>query len=202
MNKTKNNLPFSKGCYDSIPRGKGEFSENKTPADTLHIALLSAYAVGLHSIEALIPTPVPWLRLGLANIMTLTTLYLYGLKAGMIVTLTRVFIRSLIAGTFLGPAFVMSLGAGITSTFVMWAVKAMVGRFFSPISASFFGALTHNITQLFLAYLLFVKRIEAILLISPFIIVAGIVTGIFNGIVTNLILKKIQQSRETEGEVS
>ena len=74
---------------------------NKIRPETIHIALLSAYAVGLHSIEALIPTPVPWLRLGLANIITLTTLYLYGFKAGMTVTLTRVFIRSLLAGTFL-----------------------------------------------------------------------------------------------------
>jgi heptaprenyl diphosphate synthase len=61
---------------------------------------------------------------------------------------------------------------------------------------SFFGALTHNITQLFLAYILFVRRIEAILIISPIIILAGVITGIFNGIVTNLILKKIRQSKE------
>lgn len=163
---------------------------------TLHIALLSAYAVGLHSIEALIPTPVPWLRLGLANIITLTTLYLYGLRAGMTVTLTRVFIRSLLAGTFLGPAFLMSLGGGVASTLVMWAAKKLFGKILSPIGVSFFGALTHNITQLFLAYLFFVRRVEAILIISPFIIAAGIVTGIFNGIVTSLILKKIRESKE------
>ena len=153
MDKIKNDVPFP--------------DNQKIRTETLHIALLSAYAVGLHSIEALIPTPVPWLRLGLANIITLTTLYLYGLRAGMIVTLTRVFIRSLLAGTFLGPAFVMSLGGGIASTLVMWAIKAILGRFSNPISVSFFGALTHNITQLFLAYILFVKRIEAILIVSP-----------------------------------
>ncbi|MEW6602415.1 MAG: Gx transporter family protein [Nitrospirota bacterium] len=168
---------------------------------TLNIALLSAYAVGLHSIEALIPTPVPWLRLGLANIITLTTLYLYGLRAGMIVTLTRVFIRSLLAGTFLGPAFVMSLGGGVASTLVMWGLKVIFGRLFSPVSVSIFGALTHNIVQLFLAYLLFVRRIEAILIISPVILGAGLITGIFNGMVTGLIIKKIQEKKET-GEVA
>jgi heptaprenyl diphosphate synthase len=177
---------------DKAPSGEGQ----KISPETLHIALLSAYAVGLHSIEALIPTPVPWLRLGLANIITLTTLYLYGLRAGMIVTLTRVFIRSLLAGTFLGPAFVMSLGGGVASTLVMWGIKVIFRRLFSPVSVSIFGALTHNITQLFLAYLLFVRQIEAIIIISPVILGAGLITGIFNGIVTNLIIKKIQEKKE------
>jgi len=169
---------------------------SKSSPKALHIPLLAAYAVGLHSIEALIPTPVPWLRLGLANIITLVTLYLYGLKAGMTVTLTRVFIRSLLAGTFLGPAFIMSLGGGVTSTLMMWGVKEIFKKFLSPVSVSIFGALTHNVTQLFLAYLLFVKRIEAIILISPFILGAGTITGIFNGIATNLIINKINQSKK------
>lgn len=159
-------------------------------SETFHIALLSAYAVGLHSIESLIPTPFPWLRLGLANIITLTTLYLYGLKAGMSVTLIRVFIRSLFMGTFPGPAFILSLGAGISSTLVMWGAKSLFGRVCGPISLSLFGALTHNITQLSLAYLFFVKRIEAIVFISPVIILFGIITGIFNGIATSMIIKK------------
>lgn len=162
----------------------------------LHIALLSAYAVGLHSIEALIPSPIPWLRLGLANIITLTTLYLYGIKAGMTVTLTRVFIRSLLAGTFLGPAFVMSLGAGVVSTLFMGGIIRLFGRFSGPVSVSIIGALAHNITQLFLAYFLFVRRVEAILIISPVILAFGTLTGVFNGIATGLILKKIRQSKE------
>ena len=170
------------------------FNEKNRP-EVLHIALLSAYAVGLHSIEALIPTPVPWLRLGLANIITLTTLYLYGLKAGMTVTLTRVFIRSLLAGTFLGPAFIMSLGGGVASTLVMWGVKTLLGRMTGPVSVSLFGALAHNSIQLFLAYFLFVRQIDAILIVSPVILLFGMLTGIFNGIATNLILKKIQQSK-------
>ncbi len=197
MNTSKNNFspsPLRK-------RDHGGSSDEKNRSAAIHIALLSAYAVGLHSIEALIPTPVPWLRLGLANIITLTTLYLYGLKAGMTVTLTRIFIRSLLAGTFLGPAFVMSLGGGVASTIVMWALKEISGRLFSPVSLSVFGALTHNITQLFIAYFLFVRQLDAILLISPIIIIAGFITGTFNGIVTGLIIKKIHQSQYAKEEV-
>jgi len=179
----------------SVKNNVMPIGNNKNHSETIHIALLSAYAVGLHSIEALIPSPVPWLRLGLANIITLTTLYLYGLKAGMTVTLVRVFIRSLLAGTFLGPAFIMSLGGGIASTLVMWIVIVLSQRFLGPVSLSIIGALTHNVTQLLLAYVLFVKQIKAIVLISPVILAAGLITGAFNGIVTNMIIKKIEEKK-------
>lgn len=165
-------------------------------SENFHIALLSAYAVGLHSIEALIPTPIPWLRFGFTNIITLTTLLLYGLKAGMTVTLIRVFVGSLFMGTFLGPAFALSLGGGVSSTLVMWFAKVLFGRLFSPIGLSLLGALAHNIVQLFLAYLFFVRRLEAIVFISPIIILFGIITGAFNGIVTSLIIKRIRESKE------
>ncbi len=168
----------------------------KARPETLHIAILSAYAVGLHSIEALIPTPVPWLRLGLANIITLVSIYLYGLKGGMTVTLTRVIIRSLLAGTFLGPAFIMSLGGGVVSTFIMWAMISSFKKLLSPVSISIFGAIGHNVTQLFLAYFLFVKQIDAILLVSPVILFFGILTGVFNGIATNLIIKRKEAAKE------
>ena len=182
MNKTNSTSPFI---------------DEKRRSEAVHIALLSAYAVGLHSIEALLPTPVPWLRLGLANIITLTTLYLYGLRAGMTVTLTRVFVRSLLAGTFLGPAFVMSLGGGIASTLVMWALSSVFRRHLGIVSLSVFGALAHNIFQLFFAYFFFVRRIEAILIISPVILFFGVITGIFNGIITKLIIKKIKNKKAT-----
>ncbi len=167
--------------------------------EIFHIALLSAYAIGLHGIERLIPTPIPWLRFGFSNIITLTTLYLYGLKAGMTVTLIRVFLGSLFAGTFLGPAFALSLGAGVLSTLVMWSAMVFSGRLFSPIGISLLGALAHNITQLFLAYLIFVRRLEAIVFISPIIILFGIITGTFNGIITNLIVERVRKSKESPG---
>ena len=174
-----------------------EINEQKK-SENFHIALLAAYAIGLHGIEALIPTPIPWLRLGFANIITLTTLLLYGLKAGMTVTLIRIFVTSFFTGTFLGPAFVLSLGGGGSSTLVMWLANALFGRLFGPVGLSLFGALTHNIAQLFLAYLFFVRRIEAIVFISPIIILLGTITGAFNGIVTSLIIKKIEETREAK----
>jgi len=174
-----------------------EAGEQKS-SEIFHIALLSAYAVVLHGIEALIPKPLPWLRFGFANIITLVTLLLYGLRAGITVTLIRVFIGSLLTGTFLGPAFALSFAGGISSTFVMWFAKILTGRLFSPIGLSLLGALAHNIAQLFLAYLFFIRRIEAIIYISPVIILIGILTGGLNGVVTSLIMRKVKESKEAK----
>jgi heptaprenyl diphosphate synthase len=117
----------------------------------------------------------------------------------MTVTLIRVFIGSLFAGTFLGPAFALSLGGGVSSTLVMWAAKVLSGRFVGPIGLSVLGALTHNIIQLFLAYLFFVRQLEAIIYISPIIILVGIITGIFNGIITGMIIKRVRESKHWNG---
>ncbi len=164
--------------------------------DKYRIALLSAYALALHGFESLLPTPIPWLRLGLANIITLTTLLLYGLRAAIMVTLIRVILSSLFTGTFLGPAFILSLGGGITSTFAMSFVFSLAPKLFSIIGLSLIGALFHNMAQLFLAYFLFIQRIEAILLISPLIIFFGAITGAVNGVVSDILIKSLKKTDE------
>jgi heptaprenyl diphosphate synthase len=164
--------------------------------DKYRIALLSAYALALHGFESLLPTPVPWLRLGLANIITLTALLLYGIRAAIMVTLIRVILSSLFTGTFLGPAFILSLGGGITSTLAMGSVLSIAPRLFSTVGLSLIGALFHNVTQLFLAYFLFIQRIEAILLISPIIIFLGTITGTVNGFISDILVKNLKKTDE------
>ena len=161
-----------------------------------HIALLSAYALALHGFESMFPSPVPWLRLGLANIVTLITLLLYGLRAAVTVTLIRVVLASILNGTFLGPAFLLSLGGGILSTLSMGFFASFTPRLFSATGLSLIGALFHNVTQLLLAYVLFIQRIEAVLLITPLIILLGTLTGTINGIVSELIINNLKKSGE------
>jgi heptaprenyl diphosphate synthase len=164
--------------------------------DKYRIALLSAYAIALHGFESLLPTPIPWLRLGLANIITLIALCLYGMRVAMMVTLIRVTISSLFTGTFLGPSFMLSLGGGVTSTLAMGYVLSLVPRLFSPVGLSVIGALFHNMAQLLLAYVFIIQRLGAILLISPFIILLGVVTGTVNGIIVNLIIRNLKKDSE------
>jgi heptaprenyl diphosphate synthase len=160
--------------------------------DRYRIALLSAYAVGIHGFETLLPTPIPWLKPGLANIVTVITLVLYGLRPAIMVTLIRVTLSSLFTGTFLGPAFILSLGGGITSTLVMGFVVSIAPGLFSVIGLSIIGALFHNLAQLLLAYFLLIQRIEAILLISPLIVLFGTLTGAVNGVVSDLVVRNLK----------
>jgi heptaprenyl diphosphate synthase len=160
--------------------------------DKYRIALLSAYAIGLSGFENLLPTPIPWLKLGLANIITLTTLLLYGMRPAIMVTLIRVIVVSMFTGTFLGPAFILSLSSGLMSTAAMGVVSSFMPRIFSAIGISIVGAFFHNLTQLFLAYFLFIRRIEAILLITPFIILLGTLTGAVNGIISDMLIRSLK----------
>lgn len=162
--------------------------------DKYRIALLSAYAIGLHGFESLLPTPVPWLRLGLANIITLITLLLYGLRPAVTVTLIRIIVVSLLTGTFLGPAFILSLGGGIASTMAMGLVLLLSPRLFGVIGISVIGAFFHNFAQLFFAYFLLIQRIEPILLISPFILLLGTVTGVVNGVVSDVLIGNLKNA--------
>jgi heptaprenyl diphosphate synthase len=164
--------------------------------DKLRIALFAACAIGFHILERLIPSPIPWLRLGLANIITLTAIVLFGVRVAVTITLIRVFLGSLFAGTFLGPAFVLSLGSGLTSTLVMGGVYFLFNGLLSPVGISLVGALFHNLTQLGLAYFLFIRKIEAILYIAPLILFLGTITGTVNGMASALLLKKIKEHED------
>jgi len=173
----------------------------KTPMrsqDKYRIAVLAAYALALSGFESLLPTPIPWLRLGLANIITLVALMLYGFGTALNVTLIRVILASLFTGTFLGPAFILSFGGGILSTAAMGLTHRMFRNLFGPVGLSLVGAFFHNIAQLSLAYFLFIQRIEAILIISPVILFIGTVTGVANGIISDLLMKNILKNDHGE----
>ena len=159
--------------------------------DKYRIAVLSAYALVLYGFEGLVPTPIPWLRLGLANIITLVALMLYGLRTAMTVTLIRVILASIFTGTFLGPAFMLSFAGGVSSTAAMGLTYLVFRNLFGPVGLSLVGALFHNLAQLTLAYFLFIQRIEAMLLISPVILLLGTLTGGVNGVVSHLLIDNI-----------
>jgi len=159
--------------------------------DKYRVAILSAYALALHGFEAMLPSPIPWLRVGLANIITLTALLVFDFRTAMMITLIRVILGSLFTGTFLGPSFILSLGGGVCGTCSMGVMLMLSRKLFGPVGLSVIGALFHNAAQLFLAYWLFIQRIEAVLIISPVIILIGTLTGVMNGIVADILIKNL-----------
>ena len=69
------------------------------------LSLIVALGMVLHRLEILIPLPSPWIKLGLANVMTLVTLIFFGLRDAVMVTLLRVMLGSIVGGTFLSLTF-------------------------------------------------------------------------------------------------
>ena len=69
------------------------------------IAMGGALGIILHRLEAILPLPTKWVKLGLANLMTLMALIYFGTREDFIVTLLRVILGSILAETSLGHIF-------------------------------------------------------------------------------------------------
>ncbi len=155
-----------------------------------YCAILAAIGIVLFVLESYIPTPLPWAKPGLANVAILLALYIFDLRATILIVLVRVTVGSWLLGSFLSPAFFLSLGGGLAAALVMEFSRAVGGRTFSVVGVSMLGAVTHNAVQLYLAYLLLVKSPQIIFL-TPILVLPAIVTGMINGLLALLLLRKI-----------
>lgn len=156
------------------------------------LALFVAIAVTLHVLESLLPTPMPWLRLGLANIMTLTALYLYGARAAWTVSLARVGIGALLLGRLFSPGFWLAAAGALVATSAMIIVYRVAGRRLSPIGISAVGATGHALGQTLTARLLVIQH-PAIWQIFPVFLLFTVFSGILTGWLATGLLEQLRQ---------
>jgi heptaprenyl diphosphate synthase len=159
------------------------------------LALLLALATVIHTAEGLLPITVMWFRFGFANIIGLATLYLFGFKAALFITLGRIFLGSLISGLFGSPAFVLSLAGGTCAILAMGLVYRLFGRLFSEIGVSLVGALVHNLAQLTVVYFLLVRN-EGIFLLLPLMLLTAVGTGFLNGLAARFLINHFKNLGE------
>jgi len=152
------------------------------------LALFIALAVALHAVEYLLPSPLPWFRFGLANILTLTALFLYGVRAAWVVTLCRILIGSLLLGTLFSPAFLLSMSGGILATLLMTSSFRFFRPRIGPVGVSVLSALGHASGQLLIAWLLIVRH-PSIWLMLPFFLLFSLISGIINGLAADMLLE-------------
>lgn len=161
------------------------------------IALLVALACILQVSESMIPHPVPGLRLGLANMITLTTLVLLGFRHALEVATIRTILSSLITGSFLSPGFILSFAAAIVSTLIMGLLYWLSGVHrrcrFSIIGISIVGAFCHNMVQLALAYLILIKH-SGIFIFFPWLSIGSLATGWVVGIVAGGVCRQLAKA--------
>ncbi len=155
------------------------------------LALLIGIGLILFLFESLLPRPLPWLKPGLAHVATLIALFALGNRAALVVVTGRVLLGSLLLGTFFNPAFVLSLGSGLSATLAMILLKRYCSRYFSIFGISIAGAVVHNISQLILVELIIVKKIEIFYLL-PLMIFSALFTGFLVGLVSYLLISRIQ----------
>jgi uncharacterized membrane protein/energy-coupling factor transporter transmembrane protein EcfT len=160
------------------------------------IAFLVSISCVLQISESLIPHPIPGLRLGLANVVTLIALVTMGLKCALEVTVLRTILSSFIMGTFMSPTFILSFSGGIISTLVMGLFFWLSGfhrRYrLSIIGISVVGALTHNIVQIFLAYFILVKH-PGIFVLFPWLSIGAVFMGWVTGFAAGGVCRKLKQ---------
>jgi len=149
-----------------------------------YLAVLITLAVVIHTVEAALPLPmpVPGVRLGLANIITLLTIVLYGARSGLLVAVMRTIIGSLIGGTFLGFGFWLSLAGGVACALVMSLAALLMKRgYLSLISVSLLGAAAHNLAQLAVAAAI-IGSTALLRGYFPLLLLLAVPTGILTGL--------------------
>lgn len=112
------------------------------------IGMLVGVSLVLHVAEGLFPSPLPFVRLGLANVVTLFALLAMGVRVAMAVVILRVAIASVFAGTLAGPAFALSMGGGLAAALGMGAAARLGSPPLGVVGVSMIGAACHNLAQL------------------------------------------------------
>jgi heptaprenyl diphosphate synthase len=155
------------------------------------LALFTALAVALHTLEALWPSPAPWFRLGLANILTLVALFLYGGGAAWTVGLGRVAIGSLLLGRLFTPGFWLALGGAVLATAVMVLARRLAPRRLGPIGISALGAAGHACGQMVVAWLVLIRH-PGLWQIFPVLLLVAVVAGVLTGWVAAVLLERLE----------
>ena len=153
-----------------------------TTKEDHQIAKLTALAIGLHIIEAMFPSPLPGVKPGIANIITLYVLMQYSFGTAAWVSLLRVFASSLLIGQFLSPTFVLSLSGALLSLGVLFFAQYLPKRFFSVITLSIFAALAHIAGQLIVVRLWLIPH-TGIAYLVPIFALAALFFGTLNGLI-------------------
>ncbi|WP_455217407.1 Gx transporter family protein [Kaarinaea lacus] len=169
----------------------------QTSRDDHLVAGLAALAITIHIAESALPSPLPGIKPGLANVVTLLVLCHYGWRMAAWVSLLRVLVGSILIGTFLSPAFFLSASGAITSILVLGFLYALSSAkpswTIGPLGLAVAGAMAHMTGQFWVAYALFIPH-PGILALYPVLLSFAAILGIVSGILTRAVLTRLNNS--------
>jgi heptaprenyl diphosphate synthase len=161
-------------------------STRRGPADIA--ALLGAFCFFLSALEYMVPKPLPFMRLGIANLPILLAADLLPLPWYLALALVKVFGMSVISGTLFSYVALFSLAGTLTAALAMWLARRALGRLVSAVGVSILGAVASNAVQMGIASLLVFG--DAVRLIAPPFLATGLVTGALLGFFAEAFARK------------
>ena len=163
-------------------------NSKKTGTWVATYGMLISLAFIFSYIEAMIPIPmpVPGVKLGLANLVTIVGLYTVGIRGTAAVSLVRIVLVGFTFGNV--SSMLYGLAGGTVSLILM--ILAQKTHWFSQIGVSIIGGIGHNIGQISVAAL--IVQTTGVFYYLPFLIAAGIVAGGVIGLLGGLVTARIQ----------
>ena len=158
----------------------------KSHRDDFIVAGLAAMAITIHVAESALPSPLPGVKPGLANVVTLVALQRFGWRVAAWVAFLRVLVGSLFIGTFLSPTFMLSFSGAVCSILILGLVGgwAKSGRFMAPgsVGLGILASMAHMFGQFHAAYWLFIHH-KALFNLLPVLMTAALLFGIISGLI-------------------
>lgn len=159
------------------------------------MGMMVSVALMLHVFENFMPVPfiAPGAKLGLANIVTMFALYIFGFGEAMTVLILRVIMGSIFGGGLSG--FLYSFTGGVLSLIAMYGVKTLFRDHVSIIGVSVTGAFFHSLGQVLMAT--FIIRNIKMLSYMPVLSIVSIVTGVFIGYTSKYFISYLNKADGT-----
>lgn len=164
--------------------------------NVVYCGVLIATAMLIGYVEQSLPLNIgiPGVKLGLANAVTIVALSFLGKKEAILITILRIILSALLFGKLF--AMIFSIAGAVLSLGIMLLLKKTDK--FSNVGISISGGVMHNVGQIVAAVILL--RTKAIIYYLPVLIIAGVVSGIVIGMLSEIILTRINtyKSRSIE----
>jgi heptaprenyl diphosphate synthase len=152
------------------------------------LAITVSLALILSFIESRIPAfvAIPGIKVGLANIAVIFTLYKLGAKEAVGVSIIRVLLVSMLFGSPVSMLY--SIAGAVLSLTVMIILKKLTPL--NEITVSICGGIMHNIGQICMASIMLSTNV--VIYYLPFLLLSGIIAGVAVGVVSGLLIKKVK----------
>lgn len=149
------------------------------------IAIFVTLALVLSYVDSLIPLAimVPGIKIGLANIVIILSLYMIGEKETILISTIRVILSSLLFGTML--TFAYSMTGAILSLIIMIILKKRTTL--ATMTISIIGAVSHNIGQIIMAVI--IMSTKEIIYYLPILMITGVISGTIIGVLASLLIQ-------------